>query len=359
MRNRSVGLWGLARLVVAFGVAVAPLSAIAQVATATVVTVVDPQGSGNTTSTATSVFGQPVAVTFTVTAASGAAAPDGSATVYLDSLTSCTATLGSPVGLTSTGTCNVTSLGPGPGRASDQRQLHGDGDVCRQREQRSRQWQPDGEPGVDDDDDHGTHAESVGGEFADRGDGGGGGGAAGCWLADRGVHGDRRHGDLRDPDVRGQLQSDADDGGSEDADRELSGQLGFLQWQCFAGGEPYRDRRRHHADRDGGDGGRSAGEREYDVDGDQRVWPAGGGDLHGDGGERCGSAGWQCYGLCTVWCDQQFMHGNARIAGGPDLGRDVQSVVAAGAVRVRGERQLHGDGGVRCQRQQRSPAMAA
>ena len=82
--------------------------------TATVVTVVNPQGSGNTTSTATSVFGQPVAVTFTVTAASGAAAPDGSASVYVDGISSCTAMLGSPVGLTSTGTCSVTSVGPGP-----------------------------------------------------------------------------------------------------------------------------------------------------------------------------------------------------------------------------------------------------
>ena len=111
MRNHSVDLWGLARLIVAFGVAVAPLPAIAQVATTTVVTVVNPQGSGNTTSTATSVFGQPVAVTFTVTAASGAVAPDGSVTVYaLFGVTnsSCTATLGSPVGLTSAGTCNLS-----------------------------------------------------------------------------------------------------------------------------------------------------------------------------------------------------------------------------------------------------------
>ncbi len=75
--------------------------------TATVVTVVDPLGSGNTTSTATSVYGQPVAVTFTVTAGSGVAAPDGSVSVYVDGFPSCAAMLGSPAGLKSTGTCNL------------------------------------------------------------------------------------------------------------------------------------------------------------------------------------------------------------------------------------------------------------
>ena len=76
--------------------------------TATVVTVVNPQGSGNATATATSVYGQPVAVTFTVTAGSGVAAPDGSVSVYVDGFPSCTGTLGAPAGLTSTGNCNLT-----------------------------------------------------------------------------------------------------------------------------------------------------------------------------------------------------------------------------------------------------------
>ena len=115
MRNLPAVTWHLVRLIVAVGVAVAPLAAIAQVATTTVVTVVNPQGSGNATSTATSVYGQPVAVTFAVTAASGAAAPDGSASVYVDGLSSCVAMLGSPVGLTATGTCNLTvPIGPTP-----------------------------------------------------------------------------------------------------------------------------------------------------------------------------------------------------------------------------------------------------
>jgi hypothetical protein len=99
---------GLVRSVLAIAILVASVPAIAAVATTTVVTVVDPQGSGNTTPTATSVYGQPVAVTVAVTADSGMAAPDGSVSVYSSSgFFYCTAILGSPVGLTATGTCNL------------------------------------------------------------------------------------------------------------------------------------------------------------------------------------------------------------------------------------------------------------
>ena len=98
----------LASLVV--GLLVGPLTAVAQsTSTTSVVTVVNPQGSGNTTSTATAVGWQPVAVTAAVTAGSGTTAPDGTVGIYLSNGDlKCTATLGSPVGLTSTGTCNLT-----------------------------------------------------------------------------------------------------------------------------------------------------------------------------------------------------------------------------------------------------------
>ena len=50
-----------------------------------------------------------MAVTAAVTAGSGTTAPDGTVGIYLSNGDlKCTATLGSPVGLTSTGTCNLT-----------------------------------------------------------------------------------------------------------------------------------------------------------------------------------------------------------------------------------------------------------
>src|SRR6185295_18345363 len=51
------------------------------IGTTTPVTAVTPQGSGNATSTATSVFGQPVAVTVNVVAAGGSTPPTGSVTI--------------------------------------------------------------------------------------------------------------------------------------------------------------------------------------------------------------------------------------------------------------------------------------
>ena len=102
---------------VVVGLIVAPLTAIAQTTpTTTVVTVVNPQGSGNTTSTATSVMAQPVAVTVAVTASSGGVAPSGSVSIYSKGSAvnpPCTAMLGSPVGTTATATCTLTPL-PGP-----------------------------------------------------------------------------------------------------------------------------------------------------------------------------------------------------------------------------------------------------
>jgi hypothetical protein len=74
--------------------------------TTATITIVQPQGSANSTPTATSVFGQPVAVTATVTAGSGAVAPDGTITISANGSV-CSVALGSPVGLTSKGTCTL------------------------------------------------------------------------------------------------------------------------------------------------------------------------------------------------------------------------------------------------------------
>jgi hypothetical protein len=86
------------------------VNAAGPVATTTVVTMVAPQGSGNATPTATSVFGQPVAVTVTVTASTDAVAPDGNVTVNAGG-SSCPVTLGpSVVPSAATGSCTLTPV---------------------------------------------------------------------------------------------------------------------------------------------------------------------------------------------------------------------------------------------------------
>jgi hypothetical protein len=76
------------------------------VATTTIVTRVNPQGGSNTTPFATSIFGQPVVVTATVTAASGGVAPDGSVAIQTFG-TTCNATLAPQSGLLAAGTCTL------------------------------------------------------------------------------------------------------------------------------------------------------------------------------------------------------------------------------------------------------------
>ena len=80
------------------------------VSTSTTVTVLKPAGTANATPVASSVYGQAVAVTATVTATSGAVAPTGNVTITAGA-SSCTAALGSPQSLTSTATC---TLAPAP-----------------------------------------------------------------------------------------------------------------------------------------------------------------------------------------------------------------------------------------------------
>ncbi|MBK7474276.1 MAG: Ig-like domain repeat protein [Betaproteobacteria bacterium] len=79
--------------------------------TTAAITIVQPLGSGNVTPSATAVYGQPVAVTATVTAGSGAAAPDGSITIAAGG-SACVVALGSPVGTTAKGTCTLAPAVP-------------------------------------------------------------------------------------------------------------------------------------------------------------------------------------------------------------------------------------------------------
>src|SRR5262245_15859409 len=89
MHNRRAFLGIVAGAIISAPFQVNPAGAIA---TTTVVTRVNPQNGSNTSPFATSIFGQPVVATTTVTAASGGVAPDGSVTIQTFG-TTCNATL--------------------------------------------------------------------------------------------------------------------------------------------------------------------------------------------------------------------------------------------------------------------------
>src|SRR5262245_7514694 len=103
MKNRGGLLALMAGAVVAGLYQPNPAEAIP---TTTAVTRVNPQGENNITPFATSVFGQPVVVTATVTAASGGLAPLGSVVIQTFGAM-CNATLAPQNGLVATATCTL------------------------------------------------------------------------------------------------------------------------------------------------------------------------------------------------------------------------------------------------------------